>query len=69
MKFKEITIDEVRVGSVNLSDQETFSTDHGIAVDFYKGGKKVASIIGLMIPIKEGAEIPPFKVDFSPFVR
>ena len=69
MKFKNITIDEVRIGTTNISDQETFSTDHGIVVRFYKDGNEIGSVVGLMIPINEGEEIPPFTVDFSPFMR
>ena len=67
VKFEEITIDEVRAETVPLSDQETYSTDSGFSVSFYRDGKSAGSITGVMVPMEEKQKIPPFTVDFLAF--
>ena len=69
VKFEEITIEEVRAGTTALSDQSNNPIEGGFKVSFYREGKKVGSIIGIMTPMEENQKIPPFTVDFINFSK
>ena len=67
MKFDGITIDEVKAGTTALFDQDNNPIEGGFDVSFYRDGKKVGSVVGIMIPMEENQKIPPFTVDFISF--
>ena len=64
MKFEGITIDEVRAGTTALFDQQNNPVEGGFAVSFYRDGKRVGSVTGVMVPMEENQKIPPFTVKF-----
>ena len=65
VKFEGINIDEVKAGTVALSDKEGNPVEGGFFVSLYRDGKEVGCLHGIMIPYEENQKIPPFRVDFS----